>query len=118
MSTLGIDALQNRLGTKHPTVLKADFLKAWAHFTAMTTTAITASFGVASFTDNAVGRTLLTLTNPMAATGQQAPVSTGLNQWHTTTWAFTASSVENYSGGSSHTNTDDVVYLQLAGTLA
>ena len=34
MSTMKADLLQNRLGTSHPAVTKADFVKAWAGFNA------------------------------------------------------------------------------------
>jgi len=56
MSVIKTDLLQNRLGTSHPAVTKADFVKAWSLITNVPVTpAIRASFNIASLTDSGPG---------------------------------------------------------------
>ena len=69
MSTVKTDLLTNRLGTKHPAVLKADLTKAWGSANMVGTMVLRQGFGMASITDYAVGIIYFNMTSPMAALG-------------------------------------------------
>jgi len=61
MSVIKTDLLQNRLGTSHPAVTKADFVKAWGSVNQTGTQALGAQFNVSSVNDGGVGLTTFLL---------------------------------------------------------
>lgn len=67
MSTLQIDTISNRLGTKSvPTATVVDgSAKAWVNFNGTGTVAIRAAFNVSSITDNGTGIYTVNFTSPM-----------------------------------------------------
>ena len=68
MSTIKTDLLQNRLGTSHPAVTKADFVKAYGYVNQIPPgQSFGYTFNVASTSDDGNGLTSYNLTAPFAA---------------------------------------------------
>ena len=76
MSTMRADLLSNRLGTSHPAVTRADFVKAWAQINQTVATAnLVVSFNVSSLSDTGVGAATLALTATFSGNNAMAGVA-------------------------------------------
>lgn len=120
MSTTKTDLLQNVAGTKHPSVTKADFVKAWAKWTTITTTALLASHNISSIIDDAVGAATLVFTNPFSSAANNAPTLSAA-EYHTFLYAagLLAGSVKVGTANSAHADVDQSnIFLHSCGVLA